>query len=234
MFSKKNKPLFRSPFAACSGPQRRAEAHLDVVVADAHQMVRAGFAALISGMHCIRVIADAGSGEELLVVLAAVKPNVVIVDLALTTAEGRLAIQEARDRHPGLPLLAMTADDSADSIRRVCAAGTGGYLSKSATPEEFETAIRNVANSGAHLSAGAVRLLLEDQHDADNDDELTPRQRQIVVMFAHGNSAKQIAFQLGLSVRTVDVHRARIFHRVNVTGLASLTRYALRRGLLEA
>lgn len=216
-----------------SGLRRRTDALLDVIVADTYQMVRAGFAALISAMNRMRVVGEAARGAELLALLATVKPDVVIVDLALSTEDGRPATREIRDQYPDLPLLALTMDDSPESIQRVRASGAGGYLSKSATPDELEVALRNVATSGVHLSAEAVRQLLNDRQCDQDDDELTPRQQQIVEMFAQGKSAKQIAFELGLSVRTVDVHRARIFHRLNVSGLAGLTLYALRRGLIE-
>lgn len=206
---------------------------LDVVIAERQQIVRAALAALVSQMEGMRVVAEASTASELLGLLETVHPNVVIADLALPGVAGGAAIQQVRERHPQVPVLAVSSDDTRATVQRVASVGAGGYISRCSTPEELEFALRNMVASGGHLPARAVLHLLSDEKAPAEKDPLTPRQRQIATMFAQGQSAKQIAFELGLSVRTVDVHRARIFHRLRVDGLAELTREALRRGLID-
>ena len=210
-----------------------AASPLDVVIAERQQMVRAALTALVSQMDGMRVVAHAANASELLDLLETVHPDVVIADLALAGPTGGTAIEEVRERHPQLPVLAVSSDDTRATVQRVAAVGAGGYISRCSTPDELELALRNMAASGGHLPARAVLHLLSGQSDPKEKDPLTPRQRQIAMMFAQGRSAKQIAYELGLSVRTVDVHRARIFHRLHVDGLAELTREALRRGLID-
>jgi len=215
-------------------PYRQWGSHsLDIVIADRQQIVRAALAALVSKMDGMRVVADASNASELLGLLETLHPDVVVADLALPGAGGCAAIQQVRERHPQVPVLAVSSDDTRATVQRVASVGASGYISQCSTPEDLELALRNMVASGAHLPARAVLHLLSDEPPPDEGDPLTPRQRQIATMFAQGKSAKQIAFDLGLSVRTVDVHRARIFHRLHVHSLAELTRDALRRGLID-
>jgi DNA-binding NarL/FixJ family response regulator len=203
------------------------------VIAERQQIVRAALAALVSQMHGMRVVAQVANASELLSLLETVQPDVVIADLALPGLTGGAGIEQVRKRHPQLSVLAVSSDDTRATVQRVAAVGAGGYISRSSTPAELELALQNMATSGGHLPARAVLHLLSGASGPEEIDPLTPRQRQIAMLFAQGRSAKQIAFELGLSVRTVDVHRARIFHRLRVDGLAELTRDALRRGLID-
>jgi DNA-binding NarL/FixJ family response regulator len=205
---------------------------MHVVLADDHDLVRGGIQALLELLPEVDVVADARSGEELLAVLERLKPDLVITDIHMPGMDGLAAIAQIRARHPTLPILVLSMYDTADFVQRAVANGANGYLMKHAAPKELQQAVRTVFATGSYFNANVARLLLERVEPAD--DGLTERQKEILVLLAGGMSSKEIAHQLGLSPKTVDVHRARIMERLAVRDVASLTRYAVRRGLVKA
>lgn len=204
-----------------------------VVLADDHDLVRAGIQGLIELLPDVEVIAQAGSGEELLAVLERIKPHLVITDIHMPGMDGVEAVAKIRSRHPGLPILVLSMFDSAEMVQRAVTSGANGYLMKNAAPKELQQAVSVMLSTGSYFSAPVARLLML-RVDASADDDLTDRQKEVLALLASGLSSKEIAFQLKLSPKTVDVHRARIMERLSVRDVASLTRYAVRRGLVKA
>jgi DNA-binding NarL/FixJ family response regulator len=211
----------------------KPEARKHVVLADDHDLVRGGIQALLELLPEVEVVAEASSGEELLAVLERVKPDLVITDIHMPGMDGLAAIAQIRARHPALPILVLSMHDTADFVRRAIASGANGYLMKHAAPKELQHAVRAIFTTGSYFNASVARLLLE-RVETPADDGLTERQVEILVLLAGGKSSKEIAHDLGLSPKTVDVHRARIMERLGVRDVASLTRYAVRRGLVKA
>jgi DNA-binding NarL/FixJ family response regulator len=123
--------------------------------------------------------------------------------------------------------------DTADFVQRAIANGANGYLMKNAAPSELQHAVQAMLATGSYVNARVARLLLE-RVESCADDGLSRRQIEILSMLAGGLSSKEIGYELGLSPKTVDVHRARIMERLQVRDVASLTRYAVRRGLVKA
>ena len=204
-----------------------------VVLADDHYLVRAGIQGLIELIPGVEVVAQAGSGEELLAALEGVEPHLVITDIHMPGMDGLEAVAKIRSLHPSLPILVLSMFDSAEMVQRAVASGANGYLMKNAATQELQQAVGAMLNTGSYLSAHVARLLME-RVDALADDGLTDRQREVLALLASGLSSKEIAFELKLSPKTVDVHRARIMERLDMRDVASLTRYALRRGLVKA
>lgn len=214
--------------ARAASPERRRH----VVLADDHDLVRGGIVALIELLPDVEVIAQASSGEELLALLAGVEPDLVITDIHMPSMDGLQAVAQIRSENPSLPILVLSMHDSADVVQRAVANGANGYLMKNAPPRELQQAVNMMLSTGSYFNARVAKLLVE-QVESCADDGLTERQIQILTMLAAGLSSKEIAYQLGLSHKTVDVHRARIMERIGVRDVASLTRYAVRRGLVE-
>jgi DNA-binding NarL/FixJ family response regulator len=204
-----------------------------VVLADDHELVRGGIKALLETMADVDVVEEAQSGEDLLAVLAGLRPDLVITDLAMPGMDGLAAIARIRERHPKLPVLVLSMYDTVDFVRRAIASGASGYLLKQSAPAELEQAVRTVLATGSYFNAKIARMLLQ-REQTPADDGLTGRQTEILVGLAKGLASKQIAYELGLSSKTVDVHRSRIMERLNIRDLASLTRYAVRKGLVSA
>lgn len=204
-----------------------------VVLADDHDLVRGGIQALLELLPEVEVVAEASSGEELLGIVERVKPDLVITDINMPGMDGLAALAHIRARQPTLPILVLSMYDTADFVQRAVASGANGYLIKHAAPKELQDAVRAIFATGSYFNAGVARLLLE-RVETSADDGLTQRQTEILVLLADGKSSKEIAYELGLSSKTVDVHRARMMERLAVRDVASLTRYAVRRGLVKA
>ena len=218
------------------GSSMRAHAGPDmisVVLADDHDLVRSGLKALLEIAPTIRVVGEARDGEELLAVLASRPlPDVVITDLAMPQMDGLDAIARIRERYPELRILVVSASDTADLVQRAVANGANGYLMKGARPDELERALRQIVQTGSYFSSSVAQLLLQRQ-EPPAEEQLTGRQIEILTLLARGLSAKEIAFELGLSSKTVDVHRSRIMQRLGISDVASLTRYAVRKRLVK-
>ena len=204
-----------------------------VVLADDHDIVRSGIKALLGTMEGVEVVAEARDGLELIEVLEHVQPDVVLTDLSMPRLDGISAIARIHARHPDLRILVLSMYDTVDFVKRAVASGACGYLMKDAPPFELEQALRSVMATGSYFSAAVAQRLLQPS-EPTVDDELTVRQVEILTLIAQGKSAKEIAFELGLSPKTVDVHRARIMERLRLNDIASLTRYAVRKGLVKA
>ena len=206
---------------------------IQVVLADDHDLVRSGIKALLSTVDGVQVIAEARNGTELLALLDSVKPDVVMTDISMPGMDGITAIAEIHVRHPQVRVIVLSMYDTVDFVKRAVANGACGYLMKDAPPFELEQALRSVMATGSYFSPAIAQRLLQPS-EPTVDDELTHRQVEILTLIAQGKSAKEIAFELGLSPKTVDVHRARIMERLRLNDIASLTRYAVRKGLVKA
>ncbi len=206
---------------------------IQVVLADDHDLVRSGIKALLATVDGVQVIAEARNGQELLALLESVKPDVVMTDISMPGMDGITAIAEIHAQHPDVRVLVLSMYDTVDFVKRAIANGACGYLMKDAPPFELEQALRSVMATGSYFSAAVAQRLLQPS-EPTVDDELTQRQVEILTLIAQGKSAKEIAFELGLSPKTVDVHRARIMERLRLNDIASLTRYAVRKGLVKA
>jgi DNA-binding NarL/FixJ family response regulator len=206
---------------------------MHVVLADDHDLVRGGIQALLELLPEVEVVAEARTGEELLAVLDHTQPDLVITDINMPGMDGLAAVAQIRTRHPTLAILVLSMYDTAEFVQRAVASGANGYLMKHAAPKELQQAVRTISATGSYFNAGVVQLLLE-RVETPADDGLTERQKEILVLLAGGLSSKEIGQQLGLSPKTVDVHRARIMERLALRDVASLTRYAVRRGLVKA
>jgi DNA-binding NarL/FixJ family response regulator len=204
-----------------------------VVLADDHDLVRSGLKALLATIPGIHVVGEARDGNELLAYLAShPHPDVVITDLAMPGLDGLAAIGEIRARYPDLRVLVVSMYDSVDFVKRAVASGANGYVVKDAPPEELERALQGVMANGAYFSNSVTQRLLQRQ-DPTAAELLTERQLEILTLLAAGRTSKQIGWDLGLSPKTVDVHRARLMQRLGISDLASLTRYAVRQGLVK-
>ena len=205
---------------------------IQVVLADDHDLVRSGIKALLSTVEGVQVIAEARNGNELLQLLESVKPDVVMTDISMPGMDGITAIAEIHARFPDVKVLVLSMYDTVDFVKRAVANGACGYLMKDAPPFELEQALRSVMATGSYFSAAVAQRLLQPS-EPTVDDELTHRQVEILKLIAQGKASKEIAYELGLSPKTVDVHRARIMERLRLNDIASLTLYAVRKGLIK-
>jgi DNA-binding NarL/FixJ family response regulator len=203
-----------------------------IVLADDHDLVRSGIKALLSMIEGVEVIAEARDGEELIALVDSLMPDVVMTDISMPGMDGITAISHIHGKHPQARLLVLSMYDTVDFVKRAVASGACGYLMKDAPPFELEQAVRSVMATGSYFSPAIAQRLLQPS-EPTVDDELTHRQVEILRLIAQGRASKEIAYELGLSPKTVDVHRARIMERLHLNDIASLTLYAVRKGLIK-
>jgi DNA-binding NarL/FixJ family response regulator len=203
-----------------------------IVLADDHDLVRSGIKALLSMVEGVAVIAEAHDGRELITLVESLNPDIVMTDISMPGMDGIAAISEIHNKHPQVRLLVLSMYDTVDFVKRAVASGACGYLMKDAPPFELEQAVRSVMATGSYFSPAIAQRLLQPS-EPTVDDELTHRQVEILKLIAQGRASKEIAYELGLSPKTVDVHRARIMERLHLNDIASLTLYAVRKGLIK-
>jgi len=204
-----------------------------IVLADDHDLVRSGIKALLSLVEGVEVIAEARDGKELVALVESLDPDIVMTDISMPVMDGINAIAEIHAKNPKVRMLVLSMYDTVDFVKRAVANGACGYLMKDAPPFELEQAVRTVMATGSYFSPAIAQRLLQPS-EPTVDDELTHRQVEILKLIAQGRASKEIAYELGLSPKTVDVHRARIMERLQLNDIASLTRYAVRKGLVKA
>ena len=209
-----------------------------ILLADDHVLVRAGIRALLNSMGGVEVVGEASSGEEALEFAARERPDVVLMDIAMKGMTGLEAAAQIRERHPGMRVVILSMYSGEEYVRHALRVGAAGYLLKDAAAQELELALRSVVRGESWLSPGVSRRMVDgfvQRAGAEApvaSDPLTARQREVLKLVAAGRSTKEIAFELKLSVKTVEAHRAQIMDRLGLRDIASLVRYALRTGLV--
>ena len=200
---------------------------ITVVLADDHALVRRGFRRMLDDEADIEVIGEAGDGREAIDVAVRLRPHVVVMDYAMPNLDGVQATQELRKQAPECQVLMLSMHADENYIRNAAEAGARGYLLKNAIDIELPDAIRDIA------AGKTIGLTIASSAADDHFQELTPRERQVLQLIAQGNSNKEIAHILELSVNTVSVHRANLMNTLNIHRTAELVLFAIRKGLVS-
>ena len=207
-----------------------------VVLADDHALVRAGMRSLLNGMSQVQVVGEAASGEEALELAASERPDVVLMDIAMKGMNGLEAAVRMRERHAAVRVVILSMHAGEEYVLQALRAGAVGYLLKDAATGELELALRSVMRGESWFSPAVSRQVVEGYVQRVGGEAaaevLTARQREVLRLVAGGKSTKEIAYDLTLSVKTVETHRAQIMERLGIRDVAGLVRYALRTGLV--
>jgi len=203
-----------------------------IVLAEDQEMVRGAIGALVGGVAGASVVGEASDGAELIELVDKLLPDLVMTDISMPGVDGITAIAQIKTRHPQLPVIILSMHQEPEVIRRAVAAGASGYVRKDAPAFELGHAIRTVMRSGKYFSPTITALLLQPP-EPSAQEELTPRQIEVVQLMVRGLDANEIGAQLGLSPKTIAVHRDRIMKRLELRDVASLTLYAVRKGLVK-
>ncbi len=208
-----------------------------VVLADDHNLVRAGLRSLLEQLGGLEVVGEAADGHAALHLLRPGGVDLLLLDLALPGLNGIEVAARVAHEHPSVRVLILSMHATEEHVLRALRAGVAGYVLKDASVTELELALRAVAQGQTYLSPSVSRTLLDDylkrvdDRQAPRTASLTPRQREVLQLVAEGRSTKEIAFQLELSVKTVETHRAQLMERLGIRDVPGLVRYAIRAGL---
>jgi len=209
-----------------------------VLVADDHAVVRRGLALLLNREPDFEVVAEAADGAEAVEKALAGEVGLVILDVAMPRMSGLQAARELARRRPGLQMVMLSMYDNEQFLFEALRAGASGYVLKSGADRDIVDACRAAMRGESFLYPSAVTALVRDfvsrtDRDGGEFDVLTPRELEVVKLIAEGHTSREIAAELVISVKTVERHRANILEKLGMRDRVELTRYAIRRGLIE-
>lgn len=211
-----------------------------VLVADDHTLLRAGLVKLIETMADVEVVGEASDGEEVLLMLGATAPDLVLLDIAMPKVSGLEVCARLSTHQGGIKVLMLSMHKEQQYVNKALQNGAAGYLLKDSAPAELAVAMRTVLQGKTYLSPALAQGMVSDMvnklHGKAEPAEpgLTPRQREVLKLAAEGLSTKEIAIKLDLSVKTVDTHRTNLMNQLDIHDLAGLVRYAIRTGIASA
>jgi len=209
---------------------------LKLLVADDHEIVRNGVRCLLEAQPGWQVMAEACNGREAVEKAKRLKPDVAVLDIGMPSLNGLEAARQMLKNDPHIKIVILTVYESDNLIREVLKVGARGYVSKTDAIRDLVTAISAVQSGVAFFTAKVAEVVLEGDLDKSGlaSSRLTPRQREIIQLLAEGQSSKEIAVALGLSVKTAETHRANMMKRLNCHTASEIVRYAIRNNIIEA
>ncbi|MBW2455660.1 MAG: response regulator transcription factor [Deltaproteobacteria bacterium] len=206
-----------------------------IMLVDDHQVVREGFRGLLQRQPDMEVVGEAGDGRTGVRLAEELKPNVVVMDVAMQGLNGVEATRQVIKQVPDVKVLALSMHPGKRVVGEMLQAGALGYLTKSCALEELVHAVRTVAAGGTYLSSsveqpdelGGIRP----GGAATGKADLSQREREVLQLVAEGMSTKEVAATLHVSTKTIETHRSNIMRKLGIHSIAELTKYAVREGL---
>ena len=206
-----------------------------ILLADDHGMVRRGLRLVLEAEPDLEVVAEAANGADAVEVGLRVEIDLAVLDVAMPQLTGLQAARELARRREGLRILMLSVHDSEQYLYEALKAGASGYVLKSGADRDLVEACRAVMRGEPFLYPAAVARLISDMlaRPEEPADPLTPRELQVVKLIAEAHTSEQIARVLTISPRTVERHRENVMRKLGMRDRVELTRYAIRRGLIE-
>jgi len=205
-------------------------------LADDHTMVREGLAALLNRAEDIDIVGECGDGLRVVREVLAARPDVVVLDLSLPGLNGLDICRQLARKAPDCSVLVVTMHSDEEFMVRALQNGACGYLLKEAAADQLVQAVRIVARGQMYLGPGVPRTVLKRLAagaGGDPYDLLTTRERQVLQLIAEGRKNRDIAELLGLSVKTVDTHRAHLMRKLDIHNQTDLVKFAIRKGIIR-
>ncbi len=209
---------------------------ISVLLTDDHTILREGLRALLEHYPDIQVAGEAKDGAEAIAQVKALRPTVVLMDIAMPGMNGLEATRQIRSQFPETRVLILTQHEDRQYVIPLFQAGASGYVLKRALGADLVNALRTVAQGETFLPPSVATTVLEQVQQSDRSNgskTLTPREREILRHIVHGETNPQIANALSLSVKTVDWHRANLMSKLDLHTVADLVRYAFQNGLAD-
>ena len=214
---------------------------LNVLLADDHKLLRAGLKLLLQRNPDLTVVGEAADGEQTLQLFQQLEPDLLLLDLSMPKMDGLDCLREIKSRWPGAKVIVLTMHEDENYIKQAMQAGAAAYVHKSAADTDLFKAIEAVQAGQLYLSQQDSSLLLhvllkQDLAPVDNQAPyvlLSPREREVLRLIAHGYSMAEVAERLSLSIKTVDTYKTRLMEKLGTTRKSELVSYALKYGLLS-
>ncbi len=214
---------------------------ITVVLAEDHAVVRQGLRTLLDAEGHFDVVGQAQTGREAVELAAALRPEVILMDIAMPVLNGLEATRQILATNPAAKVLILSAYSDDEYIERTTAVGAAGFLEKQTSAEVLTKAIREVAAGKSYFSPAIAKRLADSKkrsRDRDgfvkpNSARLTSRETEVLQLVSEGQANKQVAATLGISIKTVEKHRQHVMDKLNIHETAGLTRYAIAQGITE-
>jgi two-component system response regulator NreC len=215
---------------------KRTKRKIRLLLVDDHPLVREGIRSCLLPHQQLEIVGEAADGREALVKTKELQPDIVLMDINLPRTSGLEATRLLRQEAPQTKVLILTVHNNKEYVLQIVQAGARGYVLKDTSPLELVEAIEQVNRGEAFFSPEVARFVLDDYVTSSGprksgEEELSDREREVVASIAEGYGNKAIASKLGLSVRTVETHRARIMRKLNIHSTAGLTKFAISQGI---
>jgi len=214
---------------------------ITILLAEDHAMVREGLRALLKPEADFKIVGEAENGRQALELASKLSPNVIVMDISMPLLNGLEATRQIRAASPDTKLLILSAHSEDIYIERALALGASGYVTKQSTAQVLPTAIRDVHQGRIYLCP--ILAELRDQWhrqmrvrgylSANRNTKLTRRESEVLQLVAEGQSNKSMAYELHLSIKTIEKHRQSLMAKLNIHDTASLTRHAIATGMIE-
>lgn len=210
-----------------------------VVLADDHALVRAGIRSLLKELAGVQVVGEATDGREAFQLAKKQRPDIVLMDIAMSGMNGLEAAQRILKAFPEVRVVILSMHANEEYVRQALRVGVSGYLIKDAATSELEIAVKAVSRGETYLSPAVAKHVIRKYKQrvagrVSAYDQLTPRQREILQLIAEGQTTKEIASILDISLKTAQTHRIQLMERLDIRDVAGLVRYAIRIGLITA
>lgn len=205
-----------------------------LLLADDHAVILQGLKALLEKQG-FQVVSEASDGQEALKRAEETQPDVAILDISMPILNGVDAARELRKSAPKTKVILLTQHDEDEYVTEALRVGVKGYVLKSQAAGDLVHAVQEVCRGSVYLSPSISRAVVDAYLSKNyvSADPLSSRERQVLQLVGEGKSTKEIAVQLGISVKTAESHRSRLMHKLDIHETASLVRYAIRRGLIQ-
>jgi NarL family two-component system response regulator LiaR len=209
-----------------------------ILLADDHTLFRAGIRSILERVPGVTVVAEAGDGREALDLLEEHRPDIALLDITMPGLNGLEVADRVESLSPGTKVIILSMHANEGYVAQALRAGVSGYILKDAASQDLELSLLAVARGETWLSPSiskqVVELFLRGDKPADDPlASLTARQREVLQLIAEGKSTKEIAFDLEISVKTVEAHRAQLMERLDIHDIPGLVRFAIRTGLVS-
>lgn len=210
-------------------------AKIRIVLADDHPLIREGFKSLLNKSEKFEIVGEAENGRELVELAGRIRPDIILTDVKMPVMNGLDAIEELAKNFPEMKFIVLTMHEEREYIVNALKIGASGYLLKTIEGLELEKAITTIFQGGKYFSPIVTNILAETvkKPDANETGEITPREKEVLDLVGQGKSTKQIADQLGISIRTVESHRINMLKKMKVSNTAELIKKALELKLIS-